>query len=84
MARISRYATAPVCLSSGQQPQRELAVILLIHYRTAESEEHVKLAWVNDLTGLATSALCSCVATAACKPMGCPCWKPARLCNVCG
>ena len=43
---------ASLLKQAGQQPQRELAVILLIHYRTAESEEHVKLAWVNDLTGL--------------------------------
>jgi len=35
-----------------QQPGRGLAVIVLIHYPSAESEEPVKLAWVNDLTGL--------------------------------
>ena len=35
-----------------QQPGRELAVVVLIHYLSAESEESVKLAWVHDLTGL--------------------------------
>jgi hypothetical protein len=35
-----------------EQPGREMAVVVLIHYVTAESEESVKLAWVNDLTGL--------------------------------
>jgi hypothetical protein len=35
-----------------QQPGRELAVIVLVHYPSAATEEPVKLAWVNDLTGL--------------------------------
>ena len=35
-----------------QQPGRELAVVVLIHYLSAESEESVKLAWVHDLIGL--------------------------------
>jgi hypothetical protein len=35
-----------------QQPGRELAVVVLIHYTSAESEEPVKLTWVSDLTGL--------------------------------
>jgi hypothetical protein len=35
-----------------QQLGRELAVIVLIHYPSAESEEPVKVAWVSDLTGL--------------------------------
>jgi hypothetical protein len=34
------------------QPGRELAVVVLVHYPNAASEEPVKLAWVNDLTGL--------------------------------
>ena len=35
-----------------QQPGRELAVVVLVHYPNAASEEPIKLAWVNDLTGL--------------------------------
>jgi hypothetical protein len=35
-----------------QQPGRELAVIMLVHYPNSESEEPVKLAWVSDLAGL--------------------------------
>jgi len=37
---------------AGQQPRRELAVVVLIHYPVAETEDATKLAWVNDLTGL--------------------------------
>jgi hypothetical protein len=37
---------------AGQQPQRSLAVVVLIHYQTAATEDSVKLAWVNDLKGL--------------------------------
>ena len=33
-----------------EQPRHELAVIVLVHYQTAEAEEPVKLAWVNELT----------------------------------
>jgi hypothetical protein len=35
-----------------EQPGRELAVIMLVHFQSTEAEEPVKLAWVNDLTGL--------------------------------
>jgi hypothetical protein len=37
---------------AGQQPRRELAVIVLIHYPETGTEDAVKLAWVNDLRGL--------------------------------
>jgi hypothetical protein len=32
-----------------QQPRRELAVVVLVHYPSASTEETTKLAWVNDL-----------------------------------
>jgi hypothetical protein len=35
-----------------QQPRHELAVVVLIHYPGAATEEPVKLAWVNDLQRL--------------------------------
>jgi hypothetical protein len=35
-----------------QQPRRELAVVVLVHYPGSEVEEPVKLAWMSDLTGL--------------------------------
>ena len=35
-----------------QQPRRELAVIVLIHYMGARQEDATKLAWVNDLRKL--------------------------------
>jgi hypothetical protein len=37
---------------AGQQPRRELAVIVMIHYVGAQQEETTKLAWVNDLKRL--------------------------------
>ena len=37
---------------AGQQPRRELAVIVMIHYVGAQQEETTKLAWVNDLRRL--------------------------------
>jgi hypothetical protein len=37
---------------AGQQPRRDLAVVVLIHYPGASTEGPVKLAWVNDLKGL--------------------------------
>jgi hypothetical protein len=35
-----------------EQPGRELAVIMLVHYQSADAEEPVKLAWAKDLAGL--------------------------------
>jgi hypothetical protein len=35
-----------------EQPRHELAVVVLIHYPSASTEEPVKLAWANDLRGL--------------------------------
>jgi hypothetical protein len=35
-----------------EQPRRELAVVMLIHYQSDAAEEPVKVAWVNDLTAL--------------------------------
>ena len=37
---------------AGQQPRRELAVIVMIHYVSAQQEDTTKLAWVNDLKRL--------------------------------
>jgi len=37
---------------AGQQPRRDLAVIVLIHYPGASEEDSTKLAWVKDLKGL--------------------------------
>jgi Abnormal spindle-like microcephaly-assoc'd, ASPM-SPD-2-Hydin len=37
---------------AAQQPGRELAVVVLVHYPTAEGEETIKLAWINDLKRL--------------------------------
>ena len=37
---------------AGQQPRRELAVIVMIHYVGAQQEDTTKLAWVNDLKRL--------------------------------
>ena len=37
---------------AGQQPRRDLAVVVLIHYVDAAREESTKLAWTNDLKGL--------------------------------
>ena len=37
---------------AAQQPRRELAVVVLIHYPNSASEEPVKLGWVNDLKRL--------------------------------
>jgi hypothetical protein len=37
---------------AGEQPRHELAVVVLVHYAIAGTEDAVKLAWVKDLTGL--------------------------------
>lgn len=37
---------------AGQQPRRDLAVIVLLHYPGAATEDSVKLAWVKDLRGM--------------------------------
>ena len=37
---------------AGEQPRRELAVVVMIHYLGAQQEETAKLAWVNDLKRL--------------------------------
>jgi len=37
---------------AGQQPGRELAVIVLTHYPGVDTEEAAKLGWLNDLTAL--------------------------------
>ena len=37
---------------AGQQPRRDLAVIVLIHYPSAATEDPVKLAWAKDLRGM--------------------------------
>jgi 5,10-methylenetetrahydrofolate reductase len=37
---------------AGQQPRRELAVIVMIHYPGANTEDAAKLAWVRDLKTL--------------------------------
>lgn len=37
---------------AAQQPGRQLAVVVLVHYPTTEGEEAIKLAWVNDLKRL--------------------------------
>ena len=37
---------------AAEQPRRELAVIVLIHYPGVQTEETTKLAWVNDLKAL--------------------------------
>jgi hypothetical protein len=37
---------------AGQQPRRDLAVVVLVHYPTAGGEDSAKLAWVKDLKGL--------------------------------
>src|ERR1035438_1661995 len=47
-----------ICARAGllslarQQPRRELAVVVLIHYPVACDEQTTKLAWLNDLKGL--------------------------------
>ena len=43
---------AHVLALAGQQPRRDLAVVVLIHYPGPSTEGPVKLAWVNDLKGL--------------------------------
>jgi hypothetical protein len=37
---------------AGQQPGRALAVIVMIHYVSAQQEDTTKLAWMNDLKRL--------------------------------
>jgi hypothetical protein len=37
---------------AGEQPRRELAVIVMIHYAGAKLEDTTKLAWANDLRKL--------------------------------
>ena len=37
---------------AGEQPRRELAVVVMIHYLGAQQEDTTKLAWVNDLKRL--------------------------------
>jgi hypothetical protein len=37
---------------AGEQPRRELAVVVLIHYQSEAREDSVKLAWMNDLKAL--------------------------------
>jgi len=37
---------------AGQQPRRDLAVVVLVHYPGARQEDPIKAAWVNDLKGL--------------------------------
>ncbi len=43
---------AQVLKLAEQQPGRNLAVVLLIHYRSPVTENSVKVAWANDLKGL--------------------------------
>jgi hypothetical protein len=37
---------------AGQQPRRDFAVIVMIHYPGSRTEDAAKLAWVKDLKGL--------------------------------
>ena len=36
---------------AGQQPRRDLAVVVLVHYPSEERENSAKLAWAKDLEG---------------------------------
>ena len=37
---------------AGQQPRRDLAVIVMVHYPGSRAEDTAKLAWVKDLKGM--------------------------------
>jgi hypothetical protein len=56
----SIYPRPDVLKSAAEQPGRELAIVLLIHYPSLASEQPVKLTWANDLQSLGYKRIIFC------------------------
>jgi hypothetical protein len=62
-----------------QQPGRDLAVVLLIHYETPAEEEPVKAAWQNDLASLGFRRIVFLRADRSLRANGSPIVEPPHV-----